>query len=261
MNRIASTAMLLFWLVTMATVASAACTVIDKVPFTIQKRGSYCLAGDMTLDDGPVGILVETDQVVIDLGGHRLQGNGGEGTFGIRSDRGVAVSNGTVSGFHIGVAGGAGSVIENLRVEKSTRTGIVVNGDGSVVRNNAVMDARPIFEAYGIMAMGAQNRILDNTISEIKGDASERGFGIRVYTAGKNVIQGNRIVNAALVPNTFGILIAGSESRGNAVTANTIANMEKGVVYERGSDGTNRGNRTSGIPHRYIGGTDGGGNE
>ncbi|TWJ11335.1 right-handed parallel beta-helix repeat-containing protein [Geobacter argillaceus] len=262
MNRIGYMAtMVLFLLVAMVAVASAACTAIDHIPYTIQKSGSYCLTKDLTLKDGAAAILVDAEKAVIDLGGHRLSGTGEDAGYGIRSDKGVIVRNGTVAGFYFGVTGGAGSMIENLRVENSTRTGILVNGDGSLVRNNTVTDARPIFEAYGIVAMGAQNRILDNTITEIKGAASGRGFGIRVYTAGENVIQGNRVANTALIPNTFGILIAGPESQKNAVTTNTIANMEKGVVYERGSDGTNRGNRTSGVTHRYIGGNDDGGNE
>lgn len=248
-------------LVAMMAGASAACTAIDQVPFTIQQSGSYCLTKDLTLKDGAVGILVDTDQSVIDLGGHRLSGNGVDAGYGIRSDKGVTVRNGTVGGFMFGVVGGTGSIIENLLVANSTRTGILVNGDGSLVRNNTVKNSKASFEAYGIVAMGGKNRILDNTISEMKGAHGGRGFGIRVYTAGENVIQGNRITNAALIPNTFGILIAGPESRENAVTANSITNMEKGVVYERGSDGINRGNRTSDVTHRYIGGSDGSGNE
>ncbi len=262
MNRIGlMAAMASFCLVAMASGASAACTSIDKLPFTIQKSGSYCLGKDLALKDGTVGILVEADQAVIDLVGHRLSGTGLDASYGIRSGKGVTVRNGTVEGFYFGIAGGAGSVIENLRVEKSTRTGILVNGDGSLVRNNTVTDARASFEAYGIVAMGARNRILGNTISEMKGAPGGRGFGVRVYTGGENVIEGNRISNAVPIPNTFGILVAGPESRKNAVNTNSVTNMEKGVVYDRGSDGTNRGNRTSGVTHRYFGGIDGGGNE
>lgn len=253
-------AMVSFCLAALAAGACADCISIDKIPFAIQESGSYCLAGDLILENGEVGILVEADRAVVDLRGHRLAGTGVEGSYGIRSERGVTVRNGTMAGFYIGVAGGGGSVVENLRVEQSTRTGILVNGDGSVVRNNTVTDARAAFEAYGIVAMGARNRILDNTITEMKGAPGGRGFGIRVYTAGENVVEGNLIANAALIPNTFGILIAGPESKKNAVNANSITNMEQGVLYERGSDGTNRGNRTSGVTHRYLG-TDGGDNE
>ncbi|MBT1075390.1 right-handed parallel beta-helix repeat-containing protein [Geobacter grbiciae] len=256
-----SIALLSHCFVTMPAVASAACTAIDKVPFTVQKKGDYCLSRDVSLHDGVVGILVEADHVVIDLGGHRLQGNGGEGSYGIRSDKGVTVRNGTVSGFHVGVAGGAGSVVENLRVEQSTRTGILVNGAGSVVRNNIVTDACAAFEAYGIVAMGGKNRILDNKVTEMKGASGGRGFGIRVYAAGGNVIEGNHIGNASFVPNTFGIIVSGAGSRENALTANSITNVENGIVYDRGGSGTHRGNRTTGVPNRYIGGTDGGGNE
>lgn len=35
----------------------------------------------------------------------------------------------------------------------------------------------------------------------------------------------NRIATAASITNTLGILIAGPESRGNAVTANTIVTI------------------------------------
>lgn len=262
MKRITYSAALTILLVAlMATGVSAACTAIDMIPFTIQKSGSYCLTKDLPLKAGAVAILVETDQVVIDLGGHRLVGQGEDGSYGIRSEKGATVRNGTISGFHVGIAGGSGSVVEYLRVEKNTRTGILVTGDGSLVRNNIVTDARAMFEAYGIVAMGARNRILDNTILEMKGALDGRGFGIRVYTAGENVIEGNRISNAVPIPNTFGILVAGPESRENAVKTNTITNMEKGVVYEQGGNGINRGNRTSGVLHRYIGGSDGGGNE
>lgn len=253
--------MVSFILVAMVTGAFASCTAIDKIPFTIQKSGSYCLTQDLTLKDGAAAILVDAEKAVIDLGWHRLSGTGKEAGYGIRSDKGFTVRNGVVDGFFVGVAGGSGSLIENLRVENSTRTGILVNGDGSLIRNNTVTDARPVFEAYGIVAVGAKNRILDNTIIEMKGIPGTRGFGIRVYTGPGNVVENNRIGNSFLITNTFGVLIAGSESQKNAVTANSITNMEKGVVYEQGSNGINRGNRTSGVPHRYIGGSDGGGNE
>ncbi|ABB30820.1 hypothetical protein GeomeDRAFT_0895 [Geobacter metallireducens RCH3] len=254
-------AMLSYCLVMMPAAASAACTAIDKVPFTVRKQGDYCLTRDVSLHDGAVGILVEADQTVIDLGGHRLQGTGGEGSYGIRSEKGVTLRNGTISGFNIGIAGGSGSLIENLWIEKSTRTGILVNGAGSVVRNNIVTDARAAFEAYGIVAMGGKNRILDNRITEMKGASGGRGFGIRVYAAGGNVIEGNQIGNASFIPNTFGIVVSGAESRNNALNANSITNVENGIVYDRGGSGTNRGNRTTGVRNRYVGGTDGGGND
>ena len=137
---------------------------------TIDKPGSYKLVNNLSLT-GPVSgtcLSISASFVTIDLAGFaittNLETSGPNFATGIGAQpssanlHGIAVRNGSISGFGFGVAlsSADGSVVEGLRVFGAlypTVTGIDVNG---IVRGNTVVDfsGEPGIEALGISASG-----------------------------------------------------------------------------------------------------------
>lgn len=113
-------------------------TEITFLPWAITQPGTYCLASNLTATSGLENISVLTDQVVIDLGGHKLRGPGpgdsvsaidGNGSqveirngtldnwaeAGININGSIVVRDVTVSGSANGIVCGSTSVIEGCR--------------------------------------------------------------------------------------------------------------------------------------------------
>src|SRR6185436_5060329 len=85
------------------------CTPINSLPTSITTQGIYCLNSDFALNLGAgAAISIETNNVVIDLNGHKI-GNlaAGTGTFanGIYGfqRQNVTIRNGTLRGFRYGI--------------------------------------------------------------------------------------------------------------------------------------------------------------
>jgi hypothetical protein len=89
---------------------------------TISQPGSYELANNLTFTGIGNCLLITADFVTIDLGGFTISGSGT--AFGIAGApsgprlRGIAVRNGSISGFVRGVelSNADGSIVEGLRV-------------------------------------------------------------------------------------------------------------------------------------------------
>jgi hypothetical protein len=111
---------------------------------TISKPGSYELANNLTATGDC--LLIATDFVTIDLAGFLISGapNTGSGIrvapeiVGHRLEGGVAVRNGSISGFAAGVDLSIGlgpKIVEGLRVLDAGAVGIVAEG---IVKGNTV---------------------------------------------------------------------------------------------------------------------------
>jgi hypothetical protein len=130
---------------------------------TIDKPGSYKLVRDITFT-GSTGacLLITADFVTIDLAGFTISGPGlpsittailGPSTSSLQ---GIAVRNGSISNFSVGVGLGSadGSIVEGLRIFGGNCPcifGIAANG---IVRRNTVLDFRGQGEGTGIAAAG-----------------------------------------------------------------------------------------------------------
>jgi hypothetical protein len=131
--------------------------------------GSYKLVKNLTFT-GSSGacLMITASGVTLDLAGFTISGRTNvppsiESTaiLGSGDLRGIAVQNGSVSGFQIGVNLGSatGSLVEKLRVFDITpilpgATGIIASG---IVRSNAVFGPLTTFPvATGISAMAAR---------------------------------------------------------------------------------------------------------
>jgi hypothetical protein len=117
---------------------------------TIDKPGSYRLVNNLVAGTNDC-LVITADFVTVDLAGFSISGTAISGPArenrGIvtpltpQGRRGIAVRNGSISGFGMAVdlAGAAGSIVEGLRVfgdGVSSRFGIGAEG---IVRNNTVM--------------------------------------------------------------------------------------------------------------------------
>ena len=196
---------------------------------TIDKPGSYKLVKNLTFT-GSSGacLMITASGVTLDLAGFTISGRANppfiESTaiLGSGDLRGIAVQNGSVSGFWIGVDLGSatGSLVEKLRVfnfipittTTTGPTGIIASG---IVRSNAVFGPLTTFPlAGGIRATGTLtgNYVTDNAAGMVIGRGStvigntatdNRQFGFLV-TCPSNVTDNTAVNNpdGNLVPET-----------------------------------------------------------
>jgi hypothetical protein len=194
-----------------------------------------------------VAIAITSNNVVLDLNGFKLDGNGGglaTTATGIAGGdrRNVTVKNGTVRGFMTGISlsdngVSQGHVVEDIRADHNTLTGISVSGRGILIRNNLVIATGGAtccgggVAAVGIGAGGIGARVLNNDVIDTTspGDVGSRGIDFR-----------------------------GSVVGGLAVN-NRITNADTSIFYDDTATGKNRDNLTGGFGG-YFGGTDAGNN-
>jgi len=190
---------------------------IDSLPVSITTQGVWCLRKDLTtsITNGSA-ITIATNNVTIDCNDFKIGGLGAginTNTKGILvQDRlNATVRNCGIRGFLAGVwiAGSqqtsAGHVIEDNRFSDNTAYGIYVEGDGSVVERNKVLDtggsgSNP-GQVYGIYTVHAVD-VLDNLISNLaaapNGAGAGSSFGIQsMYGAG--TIADNRVRGLSVV--------------------------------------------------------------
>jgi len=254
------------------------CTAITSLPYTITTQGIYCLTSDLStgMTSGSA-ITIATNNVVIDLNGHKLGGlAAGPGTYarGILAyqRKNITIRNGTVRGFVVGIAlwddspftTSQGHLVEGIRADLNTYYGIYVEGQGNVIQNNQVVSTggtqTGATDAYGIAVTGPGVRVLNNDVIETKEQSTGSSYGIFLSNASGAVVENNRVGSSSIGPGTqFGILVTGS-SLDALVSNNRVTGMSNGVYYAPGSVGKYRDNLTSGVTYPFTGGTDAGNN-
>jgi hypothetical protein len=132
---------------------NSTCTPITSLPKIITASSVYCLTSDLsTAMNTGHAVEIQADNVVIDLNGYTLDGlAAGAGTSAIGiyvwQRKNITIRNGTVRGFYFGIYLGdapsfttsQGHLIEGIRADMNTYTGINVEGQGNIVRNNQVV--------------------------------------------------------------------------------------------------------------------------
>lgn len=145
---------------------------------TITEPGSYELSRNLQANG--TCLFVSAKNVIIDLGGHLIRGNGtGKGVTDDGSNQAfqssVTVRNGSISNFFAGVDldGTANAVVENLTVHDNVALGIgVKNGR---VESNVVFDNGNL----GIEA-GAESIVTGNTVEKSSQIGISTGAGSTV---------------------------------------------------------------------------------
>src|SRR5450759_1739926 len=157
------------------------CTAITTLPYTITTQGVYCLTGHLsTAIPSSNAIDIANNNVVLDLSGFKIGGlSAGLGTTAVgiyaNQRQNITIKNGTVRGFWYGIylsdtslyTTSQGHVIEDIRADQNTTIGMVIMGNGNIIRNNQVVatggtTAYGAVNAslYGIMAYGPGTRVL-----------------------------------------------------------------------------------------------------
>lgn len=182
---------------------------IAALPAVITTQGVWCMKSDLaTAQASGAAITVKANNVTIDCNGFKLGGLGAgitTQTVGILSTEGssnTTVRHCNVRGFLRGIyadyMGGSGHLIEDNRVDSSTLNGIIVMGDGSIVRRNQVVDTGGSV-GYGNVITGISvyddTDVLDNSVRGVVGDPAIAGyaFGIDHDNGFSGEIAGNRV--------------------------------------------------------------------
>jgi len=200
---------------------------IDSVPATVSTQGTWCLRHDLnTAITSGSAITIGTNNVTIDCNDFKVGGlsaGTGTATNGIYASTrfNATVRHCNVRGFKYGIylSNGGGHRIEDNGLDSNTVIGIYVDGAGSTIRGNRVIDTGGSTSApgnaYGIsVAHGVD--VLDNTINGVAANADGGGnataYGITTDTNGEASVGGNRVrgLAASGTGTTYGIWSATS---------------------------------------------------
>ncbi len=259
-----------FWMST-AGAETTVCTEITTAPYTINTQGVYCLNANLETNMASgYAIEITVNNVVIDLNGHKIgnlaagQATTAKGIYAYQRQN-ITIKNGTIRGFQIGIllddlspyTTSQGHIIEDIRADLNTLTGIVVHGRGNIIRNNIVVSTGRTdltdSLAYGIVVYGPGNRIISNDVYETKERGTGTAYGIYVNSSDGTVIDNNRVGNAAFGTGTsIGIYLASADDV--LITNNKITRMEIGISFFS-STGAYMNNLVYGATTAFTGGT------
>jgi hypothetical protein len=197
---------------------------------TLTVPGSYIVSKNLTAAGGDC-LVVASDFVTIDLDGFVISSTAGaKGGSGVaqlsgKSFRGIAVRNGTITGFAqaILLPDATGAMIERIRV-------IANSGDGIVAGNNAVVrDSVTVANGDMGISLGQTALVTRNTSEENGGGGISVDIGGNVAgnTVGRNKLsgistgQGANVVNNVSRNNGIDGIFMDCPS---AVIANTTSN-------------------------------------
>jgi hypothetical protein len=165
-------------------------------PVTISQPGSYKLSSNLAVPANTDGIVIAADHVTLDLNGFRVAGGGsGRGIFnGAIGRLGLAIRNGTITGF---------------------LDGIDVGAEGNRTASTEVQQVRAIDNVeHGIL-------VGNNTI--VTGNTAVRN-GVGGIQTGENVIVNGNTVSLSAIGITVGI--------GSTVNGNTVTQTQNAIVFQ-----------------------------
>jgi len=205
---------------------------IDALPATISTQGTWCLRKDLSTSiTSGNAITVATNNVTIDCNDFKLGGLAaglGTSALGIRADNrvNITIRQCVLRGFWSGsfIQDGAGTLIEDNRVDNSTTVGLWVDGDNSILRRNHVSDTggNTGGNVAGIISQGDNTLIADNVVSGVTGtsdvDGESRGIAFSGYAG---LIRGNYISS---------ILPGAGVAKGIAGTVGYMTIIEQNVI-------------------------------
>ncbi len=237
------------------------CREITALPWTITNRGVYCLLHNLaTADATGTAITINADDVTIDLNGHKLEGTAGMTTLAVGigsvAHSNITIRNGTIRGFATGIQltdfadVAFGNLVEDIKADRNTSTGLFVAGRGSIVRRNQVLATGgspvPGLDRTTAIAVNAPGGLVSGNLVEGTVSGSPDFWNIHATRSDGATIEGNQIENKTLSAlYDFGIIIP--FSRNVLVVNNRIVNTHEAVTYSSGGTGKFRDNLTSGV--------------
>ena len=200
------------------------------------------------------GLVMDTPDVVLNLGGNKIVGSGDSVGILILAD-GVTVENGGVDNFETGIGGATNdSKIDGIRPNVNTGDGISLQGNGNdllnilakrsgnngvtVIGNNNWLEGHnDEYNGFdGIHVVGDWNVLFGNLASENR----KKGPGAGVFVIGNNnTLEQNRITKM----NTWGIVIDGDQ---NELIKNRVVKQDRDGIVVEGDDNVLNENRATG---------------
>ena len=185
-------------------------TPISTLPFNITQPGSYYVTTNLTATGD--GIIIDTNDVALDLGGFTLSGDGGASDDGVNitSQSRVSIRNGTVRNFGAGVhidPGSAEVTVEDMTVIGNV-TGLSASSSASTLslvrsvfrRVRAISNTSTgIFIANGTPTSTITQNIVDDCEAIKNTD-----FGIQVFPPG-NLITRCRVSGSGTANYSIGM--------------------------------------------------------
>ena len=241
------------------------CTPVTSLPAVISAQGIYCLTGNLaTSQTSGYAIQINANNVTLDLNGWKVGGQAagsGTGAVGIFSTaNNVTIKNGIVRGFFNGVfLTGRGAVVQDMLIDQNLYFGIRVQGEGSVVEHNQVVDTGgstsfTTLNAVGISADGPGSTVSNNMVSGLTATGAGNEYGIGANGADSTVRD--NVVSDTAKPtgggNSYGIYQIQS-----IAVSNTVSNFNIGIYN---SGGIYAHNTAYNCSNPYSGGTAGAGN-
>jgi hypothetical protein len=224
--------------------------VVTGLPTVISTPGTWCLEQDLD-SPGGIGVRIDVDDVVLDCNGFRLEGDFNLSTSGIQATnrRNVTVRHCHVRNFRDGIrldqeepGISQGHLVEGNRIIRSRRNGAYVVGDGSVVRDNLVVDTRfwDKFQgsSWAISTVGDVD-IVGNTVEGVYNEGIYDGesVGILVDDNDAGSVRGNRVRDVEryrTYGNGYGIRLHNPKRvvvRGNVLAGNMPDDSVFGQEY------------------------------
>jgi parallel beta-helix repeat protein len=183
-------------------------------PYQINASGSYRLTSNLTVSSAAAdAIEVFVNNVTIDLNGFSITGPGGSSSTGVNasSQTDVTVENGTITGFHFGVASGSFLIVRNVHADVD---GFGVNAGLNSVIEGCTMNNSPDATGAGINCAG---------VCVISGNTVNGNAGVGIVCGGNGCTISGNTANANA---TFGIFCAGS---GCLISGNTVFKNPTGI--------------------------------
>jgi hypothetical protein len=215
----------------------------SRFPIVVSQPGSYFLTKNLIAPPAADGIDIITSNVTIDLNGFSLAGERGAGD-GINASSGTAgivIKNGSLSGWHRGVAipYSGESRVEDVGVFYSDTIGIDIGDDSivsHVVSSGNVSVGVQIEDPYSYYRGG----LIEDSVLTRNGDT---GLSIRAnnVTARRNVVDSNHITGVYVIGNFEVVMdntIQGTDTgycvnvagTSNTVARNILRNCHSGYV-------------------------------
>jgi len=215
-------------------------------PTVITQPGSYLVADDILTHDDSPAITIETNEVSLDLGGHRLVGPPGRIGVGVAvmGATDVRIHNGSIARFGIGVLlnGAKNAIVENLQIDGVDSGGappdieigiLLLATRGARIADNVITDT-----FLGIFVRGdgsGGNRIEGNLLTA--GDQGELGICYNPAPGASSGGPHGDLVTGNVVSRFRRGLSLSTDSSGNVVRGNTLAYVD--LAIQEGTPGAN----------------------
>jgi parallel beta helix pectate lyase-like protein len=202
---------------------------------TAEDRSSFVLVRNISTSAQDC-LVIRSSGVTIDLNGFNVFGNGtGTGIVAAVQVEGTAVRNGGVKGFAVGISlGGTGNVVEKVRVNDNTDTGMFLGASSLVDRvvaqgnrnHGIVLGTAATISNSTIRANGNNPNSVGLSVgagSTVTGNTIWASIGTGLFASVGSTVIGNTVFDSN--PGAGMSVICPSNVQNNTVTANTTGNI------------------------------------